>query len=142
MTRRINLRTAFKVSRNTSSLYTLATVALVVAVFFAANVCAQDQPTSASSGFKWSEQDSVHTSTVHHYQSAAVEANDALLITEVKAALADDGVTAYRAVVVDCDHGTITLNGVVGSFADAQRAARVARNANGVVAVKNELKWP
>jgi hyperosmotically inducible periplasmic protein len=105
-------------------------------------LCAQDLPASAISEFKSTEQDSVHSSTIHNYQSEADRANDALLITEVKAALADDGVTADRAVVVDCDHGTISLNGVVGSFADAQRAAAITRNVDGVVAVRNELKWP
>ena len=36
--------------------------------------------------------DSVSLEAHHHYQSAAERANDALLITEVKSALADDGV--------------------------------------------------
>ena len=92
--------------------------------------------------FESSKRDSVDTSAVHNYESQALRANDALLITEVKKALADDGVTAYRAVVVDCDHGTILLSGVVGSPADARHAARVAGEVDGVVAVKNELKWP
>jgi osmotically-inducible protein OsmY len=64
-----------------------------------------------------------------------------LLITEVKRALADVGVTAYRAGVVDCDHRTILLNGIIGSSADAQRAATIARDVDGVIAVKNNLKW-
>ena len=84
----------------------------------------------------------MHTSTIHNYQSEAERANDALLITEVKKALADEGVAAYRAVVVDCDHGTVSLDGVVGSSADAQQAATIAYNVDGVVSVKNNLKWP
>jgi osmotically-inducible protein OsmY len=106
------------------------------------SVHAQELLPTATYSFKSSEQDSVHTSTIHNYQSEAERANDALLITEVKKALADDGVAAYRAIVVDCDHGTISLDGIVGSAADAQWAATVARNVDGVVAVKNNLKWP
>jgi hypothetical protein len=136
------LTAIFTVSRGTSGFRVLWTIALVVSVLFTTSLGAEDRPHSATSNFQSLEQDSVHTSTVHNYESEAQRANDALLITEVKKALADDGVTANRAVVVDCDHGTILLNGIVGSFADAQRAARVARNVDGVAAVKNDLKWP
>jgi hyperosmotically inducible protein len=66
---------------------------------------------------------------------------DALLITEVKTALANDGVTDGHAVVVDCDHGTVLLAGAIGSAADAQHAVVVASRVDGVVAVKNHLKW-
>jgi osmotically-inducible protein OsmY len=120
----------------------LSTAALVVAVLFSGSLYAQDLLPVATYNFNSSEKDSVHVSTVHNYESEADRANDALLITEVKKALADDGVTANRAVVVDCDHGTVSLDGIVGSAADARRAATVARNVEGVVAVKNNLKWP
>jgi len=49
----------------------------------------------------------------HHYQSAAERANDALLITEVKSALADNGVAEGSSIVIDCDHGKILLSGVM-----------------------------
>lgn len=132
----------FKISRGTSGFLALSTIALIISVLFATILRAQELPASTTSRFHSSEHDSVHTSTVHYYQSEAQRANDALLITGVKKALADDGVTDNRAVVVDCDHGTISLSGVVSSFADAQRAARIAGDVDGVVAVRNELKWP
>jgi len=119
----------------------LMLVALVGTLPLRAGVEAQERVPSASYNYHLSKQDSVHTARVHNYESEAIRANDALLITEVKAALAHDGVTDYRAVVVDCDHCTVLLNGVVGSSADARRAAMVARNVDGVVGVKNELKW-
>jgi osmotically-inducible protein OsmY len=106
-----------------------------------ANVHAQEVLPTTTDSFKSLEQDSVHTSTIHNYQSDPERANDALLITEVKKAIADDGVAAYRAIVVDCDHGTISLDGIVGSAADAQQAATVARNVDGVAAVRNNLNW-
>jgi osmotically-inducible protein OsmY len=77
----------------------------------------------------------------HHYQSAADRAHDALLITEVKSALADDGVAEDSPIVVDCDHGKILLSGVMKSAEDAKRAGNIAASAPGVVAVKNQLTW-
>jgi osmotically-inducible protein OsmY len=77
----------------------------------------------------------------HHYQSPADRANDALLITEVKSALAEDGVAEDSPIVVDCDHGKILLSGIMKSAADAQRAGNIAASAAGVVGVKNQLTW-
>jgi osmotically-inducible protein OsmY len=137
-----NLNAIFNISSCISGLRALSTAILMVTVLFVASLHAQDVSPHATYNFKSSEQDSIHTSSIHSYQSEAQRANDALLITEVKKALADDGVTAYRPVVVDCDHGTILLNGIVGSSADAQHAATIARDVDGVIAVKNNLKWP
>ena len=57
----------------------------------------------------------------HHCLSSAERANDALLITEVKSSLADDGVAYDVAIVVDCDHGKILLSGDMKSTQDAKR---------------------
>ena len=77
----------------------------------------------------------------HHYQSPADRANDALLITEVKSALAEDGVAEDSPIVVDCDHGKILLSGIMKSAQDAQHAGNIAANAPGVAGVKNQLTW-
>jgi osmotically-inducible protein OsmY len=87
------------------------------------------------------DNDSVNLEAHHHYQSAAERANDALLITEVKSALADDGVAEGSPIVVDCDHGKILLSGVMKSVKDAKRAGNIAASAPGVVTVKNQLTW-
>jgi osmotically-inducible protein OsmY len=137
-----NPNTIFNVNRRLVRYPVLSTTAFAVFLLFVTSSHAQYVLPTATYNFKSSEQDSVHVSTVHHYQSAAQEANDALLITEVKKALADSGVAAHRAIVVDCDHGTISLDGVVGSATDARRAAAVTRDVDGVVAVRNNLKWP
>ncbi len=79
-----------------------------------------------------------HSSEEDHAHS---EATHRLLITEVKTALANDGVTDGHAVVVDCDNGIVLLAGAIGSAADAQHAVAVASSVDGVVAVKNHLKW-
>ena len=88
-----------------------------------------------------SEEDHAHSEATHRYTSEADRAKDALLITEVKTALANDGVTDGHAVVVDCDNGIVLLAGAIGSAADAQHAVAVASSVDGVVAVKNHLKW-
>jgi osmotically-inducible protein OsmY len=87
------------------------------------------------------DKDSVRLEAHHHYQSAADRANDAVLITEVKSALADDGVADGSPIVVDCDHGNILLSGVMKSAEDAKHAGNIAAGAPGVVAVKNQLTW-
>jgi len=100
-----------------------------------------EESTSAQSNSVATENDSVTLEAHHHYQSAADRANDALLITEVKRALADDGVAEDSPIIVDCDHGTILLSGVMKSAEDAKRAGNIAASAAGVVAVKNQLTW-
>src|SRR5690242_12619120 len=55
----------------------------------------------------WSEEDHAHSEATHRYSSEADRAKDALVITEVKTALANDGVTDGHAVVVDCDNGVV-----------------------------------
>jgi|SRR5208337_2113524 len=104
----------------------------------AANARAETSTTGASNS---AEHDSVNVATEHHYNSPAERANDALLITEVKSALADDGVADGYPVVVDCDHGTVLLSGVVKSARDAKHAGDIAAAAQGVAGVKNQLTW-
>jgi osmotically-inducible protein OsmY len=87
------------------------------------------------------ESDSVNVKAEHHYNSPAERANDALLITEVKSALADDGVGDGYVVAVDCDHGKILLSGVVRSARDAKHAGDIAAAAQGVTGVNDQLTW-
>ena len=96
---------------------------------------------SVESSSVTTENESVNLEAHHHYQSAAERANDALLITEVKSALAEDGVAEGSPIVVDCDHGKILLSGVMKSAEDAKRAGNIAASVRGVVAVKNQLTW-
>ncbi len=107
---------------------------------FAVNVWA-DPPATDSSNSVSREHDTVNVAAEHHYNSPAERANDALLITEVKSALADDGVTDNYPVAVDCDHGKVLLSGVVKSARDAKHAGEIAAAAQGVTGVKNQLTW-
>jgi osmotically-inducible protein OsmY len=76
----------------------------------------------------------------HHYNSDAERAQDDLIITEVKSALAEDGISKDYPVEVDADHGRVTLNGVVASRDDVKAAAEAAKDVQGVVAVRNLLR--
>ncbi len=76
----------------------------------------------------------------HHYNSDAERAQDDLLITEVKSALAENGISKDYPVEVDADHGTVVLRGVVASADDVKTAAADAAGVHGVVGVKNELR--
>ena len=123
----------------------LRTVLSAVAIgsivgLFAVNVCADPGATDSSNSVS-REHDTVNVATEHHYNSPAERANDALLITEVKSALADDGVTDNYPVAVDCDHGKVLLSGVVKSARDAKHAGDIAAAAQGVTGVKNQLTW-
>ena len=94
---------------------------------------------SSNSGYR--ENDRVDVNAEHHYNSPAERAKDALLITEVKSALAHDGVADGYLVAVDCDHGKILLSGVVKSARDAWHAGDIAAAAQGVTAVNDQLTW-
>jgi len=61
------------------------------------------------------------------------------LKTEVKSALADDGVAENSPIVVDSDHGKILLKAVMKTAEEAKRGGNIDANAPGVVAVRNKL---
>jgi osmotically-inducible protein OsmY len=118
----------------------LATLMVGSLIGLGVNVRA-DPATSDSSNSVSHEHDTVNVASDHHYNSPAERANDALLITEVKHALAEDGVADNYPVAVDCDHGKVLLSGVVGSARDAKHAGDIAAAAQGVTGVKNQLTW-
>ncbi len=100
------------------------------------------EPATADSSASASrENDSVNVKAEHHYNSPAERATDDLLITEVKSALAHDGVADGYPVAVDCDHGKIMLSGVVKSARDAKHAGDIAAAAQGVSGVNDQLTW-
>src|SRR5579864_4728041 len=117
-----NPRSAAKCGR----LALVATVAGILAGshMLAGQVQAEEYKSVKSSST--TDNDRVNLDAHHHYQSPADRANDALLITEVKSALADDGVARDSALAIDCDHGKILLSGVMKSAEDAQHAGNIA----------------
>ena len=122
-----------------------AVPALALALLIAGGLLtsnARSEPgASDSSNSVVRENDSVNVKAEHHYNSPAERANDDLLITEVKSALADDGVGDGYLIAVDCDHGKIRLSGVVKSSRDAKHAGDIAAAAEGVTGVNDQLTW-
>ena len=127
------------------TLLTTVVCGLTVGIGLAISVHAQQAMPAPSNEItadsKSVEHDSVQSSAEHHYNSPAERANDDLIITEVKTSLADKKISDRYPVVVDCDHGTVQLSGVVASARDAKQATVLAQNVEGVVAVKNQLTW-
>ena len=83
-----------------------------------------------------------HHAGFHHYDSAAVEAHDALLITEVKSALANANLKQPYAITVDADHGTVILTGEAPDRNVAGRIYQIAAQCDGVKSVESHLDWP
>ena len=128
-----------KLNRKRTAVPALAVALFIGGGLFAANVRAQPATTDSNSAFR--RNDSVKVNAEHHYNSPAERANDALLITEVKNALANDGVADGYPVAVDCDHGKVMLSGVVKSAQDAKHAGDIAAAAEGVTGVNDQLTW-
>jgi osmotically-inducible protein OsmY len=117
----------------------LSLIAILAVGGFVAVAANAEEPASSKSLSV--EQEHLKTVQKHHYDSPADRAQDALLITEVKSVLAEDGVADGHAVEVDCDHGRVRLSGAVDSAADAKHAEQLASSVQGVSGVDNRLIW-
>ncbi|MHB8383051.1 MAG: BON domain-containing protein [Candidatus Binataceae bacterium] len=137
----MNIRAGILAVATASFCFTMASAPLSAQQQIMPSPQAQGTPLATFKG-KTSEEEKVQSATTHHYASPATEANDAMLITAVKSALSKSRVAAGQtAVVVDCDHGTVTLAGVVASASEARRAGQIASTVQGVKAVNNRLTW-
>jgi BON domain len=100
----------------------------------------QPAPPGGASGYQ--QNLTAHHLGFHHYNSDADEANDALLITEVKSAIAKSKLGEPYAITVDADHGLIILTGEVPDAGMAGRLERIASGCDGVKGVQSHLDWP
>jgi hypothetical protein len=100
------------------------------------------QPPPAGGASMYQQNLAAHHAENHHYDSAATEANDALLITEVKSAIAKSDLGQPYAVTVDADHGIVMLTGEVPNPGMAGRLEQIASQCDGVKAVQSHLDWP
>ena len=73
-------------------------------------------------------------------RSAGQNIDDAAISAAVKTKLASDKVATLTSVDVDTVNGTVYLNGTVSDAAAKQRAASLARQVDGVVAIENNLQ--
>lgn len=100
------------------------------------------QPPPPGGASMYQQNLSAHHAENHHYESAATEADDALLITEVKSAIAKSDLGQPYAITVDADHGIVILTGEVPNPGMAGRLEQIASQCDGVKAVKSKLDWP
>lgn len=73
-------------------------------------------------------------------QSVGEYASDATVTTKVKAAFVADETLSALDIAVETTEGTVTLTGTVGTEAEVEQAARVARDVEGVKQVQNDIK--
>jgi hyperosmotically inducible protein len=73
-------------------------------------------------------------------QSVGEYASDATVTTKVKAAIVADKQLSALDIAVETNNGVATLTGSVGSSAEADHAATVARGVEGVKQVMNNIK--
>jgi BON domain len=100
------------------------------------------QPPPPGGASMYQQNLSAHHVGNHHYDSPADEANDALLITEVKSAISKSDLAQPYAITVDADHGTVILTGEVPNPGMAGRLEQIASQCDGVKAVQSHLDWP
>jgi len=73
-------------------------------------------------------------------QSVSDYASDTVITTKVKGALVADSTLSALDIAVETTDGTVVLSGTVGTEAEVEQAARVARDTEGVKQVQNDLK--
>ena len=71
--------------------------------------------------------------------TAACSQSDTGITTAVKAKMAADDTVKASDINVDTHNHVVTLNGTVGSQAEKERAALIARDTNGVTAVVDDI---
>jgi osmotically-inducible protein OsmY len=76
---------------------------------------------------------------VRGQESAGAYVDDATITTQVKARMLDNPTVAGTSISVETLNGTVMLSGFAKSAAEKATAEKIARNVNGVKAVKNEI---
>lgn len=66
--------------------------------------------------------------------------DDAVITTKVKAAIFNEPTLKSAEINVETFKGVVQLSGFVNSQADISKAVSLARNVNGVTAVKNDMR--
>ena len=72
-------------------------------------------------------------------RTATVAVNDAAITAKVKTSFAADDLVKARNINVDTVQGVVTLNGVVNTAAEKQRAMELAKRVDGVSSVRDNL---
>ena len=70
---------------------------------------------------------------------ASVTASDSAITTKIRGKYAADSVVSVFNIYVRTYKGTVTLSGAVGSYVARDRAAALAKDTDGVIAVNNQI---
>ena len=81
-------------------------------------------------------------SAEHAFHGTTDQMSDATLTTKVKSTLLSNERTRKDSIHVESDHGTVTIDGTVGSRAKAKYVGSVVAAVGGVKNVENKLTWP
>jgi hyperosmotically inducible periplasmic protein len=81
-------------------------------------------------------------SAEHAFHATTDQISDATLTTKVKSTLLSNDSTRKYSIHVESDHGTVTIDGTVGSRSNAKYVASVVAGVSGVRTVENKLTWP
>lgn len=81
-------------------------------------------------------------SAKHAYRGTADQISDATLTTKVKSTLMSNERTRKYSIHVESDAGNVTIDGSVGSRANAKYIGSVVAAVSGVRNVDNKLTWP
>jgi osmotically-inducible protein OsmY len=81
-------------------------------------------------------------SAEHAFHGTTDQMSDATLTTKVKSTLLSNERTRKDSIHVESDHGTVTIDGTVGSRAKAKYVGSVVAAVGGVRNVQNKLTWP
>ncbi len=81
-------------------------------------------------------------SAEHAVRGTGDQISDAALTTKIKSTLLSNERTRKYEIHVESDHGTVTIDGTVGSRAKAKYVGKVVAAVGGVRNVQNKLTWP
>jgi len=73
-------------------------------------------------------------------KTAGENIDDAAITTKVKAKFVDDPVVKAMNIHVNVYKGVVQLSGFANTTAEAEKAGMIARDTNGVVSVKNDIR--
>lgn len=73
-------------------------------------------------------------------QKTGVAVDDSAITTKIKTAMIRDSEVSASNIHVETSNGTVRLSGTASSSREADKAEQIARNTQGVKAVKNDIR--
>jgi osmotically-inducible protein OsmY len=104
-------------------------------------IAALSMPALSFAQAKQSTTDRVKENVKDTTEKVKENVKDSVITTKIKAEYAKDEQVSFRRIRVDTDdRGVVTLSGTARSKAERSKAVTIAKNTEGVVTVKNQIK--